>query len=513
MTTRVLQRNATGPGLAEIEISAGAGTVTSVGLSLPGEFSITFSPVTTSGTLTAIWAVQNANTAFRGPTSGAASTPAFRLDVPSDQPYVFLKHGFENLTDSDCSFNPSTRVFSIFPTGASYNVWALGIKFNITTTKTVTLSSTVGSHYIYFDSSGVLQESTTPWDITGSGVPAFISYWNGAAGTRNEERHNCNRDRWWHKSAHSTLKTQYSTGLTGTFTNTTLSVASGLLYDEDIPLVISGPQTSCLLWQLNISNGLMTYSISTTPYAVVGGILKYDNAGTLTTVSNNKFVINDVYACNDKDYPIYIRVGTAEYADAASAAASPLATFANLPTPEMRLIYRTIYKNQSGTTPTHDSDVDYRTATGAATGSITSLPASSITCSSPLPFTATNVQAFINSFTLVGGNLAELGTPGVASFLRVNPDGTVTELTAAQMAGVLDHESLTDLLGGDAINGHYHLTQDKRNHVEQYWLPFQRTLTFDQTVDAAQSVVIQGPLTLNGHVITMGSGSAIRILT
>jgi hypothetical protein len=144
---------------------------------------------------------------------------------------------------------------------------------------------------------------------------------------------------------------------------------------------------------------------------------------------------------------------------------------------------------------------------------VTSLPAANITAVLPSPFVGTNVQAFISSFTTVGGNLAELPTPGAVSFLQVNINGTITELTAVQMAGALDHEKMADLLGGDGTNGHYHLTQDKRNHVEQYWLPFQRTLTFDQIVDAAQSVVIQGPLTLNGHVITMGAGSAIRILT
>jgi hypothetical protein len=66
--------------------SAG-GTVTSVGLALPGSvFSISGSPVTTTGTLTGAFVNQNANTVFAGPTSGGQNTPAFRALVGADLP-------------------------------------------------------------------------------------------------------------------------------------------------------------------------------------------------------------------------------------------------------------------------------------------------------------------------------------------------------------------------------------------------------------------------------------------
>ena len=65
---------------------AGAGTVTSVGLSLPAEFTISNSPVTGSGTLTGAWANQAANYVFAGPATGAAATPGFRALVAADVP-------------------------------------------------------------------------------------------------------------------------------------------------------------------------------------------------------------------------------------------------------------------------------------------------------------------------------------------------------------------------------------------------------------------------------------------
>lgn len=65
----------------------GTGTVQSVGLSLPvSVFSVSGSPVTTVGTLAGTFVNQSANTAFMGPTSGGAATPAFRLLVGADLP-------------------------------------------------------------------------------------------------------------------------------------------------------------------------------------------------------------------------------------------------------------------------------------------------------------------------------------------------------------------------------------------------------------------------------------------
>jgi hypothetical protein len=67
-------------------IVAASGSVTSVGLSLPTEFTITGSPVTSSGTLSASWATQNVNLVFAGPASGIAAAPGFRALVAADIP-------------------------------------------------------------------------------------------------------------------------------------------------------------------------------------------------------------------------------------------------------------------------------------------------------------------------------------------------------------------------------------------------------------------------------------------
>ena len=62
---------------------AGLGTVTSVGLTLPNIFTVTNSPVTTTGSLTATLASQSANRLFASP-NGSAGQPTFRSLVAAD---------------------------------------------------------------------------------------------------------------------------------------------------------------------------------------------------------------------------------------------------------------------------------------------------------------------------------------------------------------------------------------------------------------------------------------------
>jgi len=69
--------------------AGGGGTVTSVGFSDASTtpiYSISGSPVTTSGTLTQTLSTQSANTVFAGPSSGSAAQPAFRALVAADVP-------------------------------------------------------------------------------------------------------------------------------------------------------------------------------------------------------------------------------------------------------------------------------------------------------------------------------------------------------------------------------------------------------------------------------------------
>jgi hypothetical protein len=68
-----------------IGAGTGSGSVTSVGLSLPSFFTVSGSPVTNSGTLTAVMASQTANTLLAAP-DGTAGAPTFRALTSTDIP-------------------------------------------------------------------------------------------------------------------------------------------------------------------------------------------------------------------------------------------------------------------------------------------------------------------------------------------------------------------------------------------------------------------------------------------
>lgn len=67
----------------------GAGSVTSVALTMPAEFSVAGSPVSTTGTLAVTKANENANLVYAGPATGAPAQPTFRSLVAADGTGVF----------------------------------------------------------------------------------------------------------------------------------------------------------------------------------------------------------------------------------------------------------------------------------------------------------------------------------------------------------------------------------------------------------------------------------------
>lgn len=69
-----------------ISAISGTATVKSVGLSVPSIFSVSGSPITTSGTISVTLNTQSANLVFAGPSTGAAASPSFRSLVSGDLP-------------------------------------------------------------------------------------------------------------------------------------------------------------------------------------------------------------------------------------------------------------------------------------------------------------------------------------------------------------------------------------------------------------------------------------------
>ena len=120
----------------------GSGTVTSVGLSAPGIFSVSGSPVTTSGTLSFALTSQTANTVWAAP-DGSAGNPAFRSLVNADLPTVATTKGGTGLT----SIGTTNQILGVNSGASGLEYKSLVAGSNVTITHgagSVTIASTGG---------------------------------------------------------------------------------------------------------------------------------------------------------------------------------------------------------------------------------------------------------------------------------------------------------------------------------------------------------------------------------
>lgn len=140
---------------------AGAGTVTSVGLALPAEFTISNSPVTSSGTLTGAWASQTANYVLAAP-DGMAGTPTFRALTADDVPTAGSVANALTIDDSGAgdaspqTFDGSAAVTVSYNTIGAANS---GANTNITSIDSITGGISTPD-YINFDNALVAAPTT-----------------------------------------------------------------------------------------------------------------------------------------------------------------------------------------------------------------------------------------------------------------------------------------------------------------------------------------------------------------
>jgi hypothetical protein len=85
-TTGTITIDTTATTWTQMVLAGSGGGLTSVGLTMPAEFSVANSPLTVNGTIAVTKANQNANLIYAGPLSGAAAAPTFRALAMSDFP-------------------------------------------------------------------------------------------------------------------------------------------------------------------------------------------------------------------------------------------------------------------------------------------------------------------------------------------------------------------------------------------------------------------------------------------
>jgi hypothetical protein len=277
--------------------------------------------------------------------------------------------GFVNTTDSDYSFNSTTRTFTLFPTGASFQLYYRGKLFTISSPKTIVIGNTPGGRYISFD-------PVTQNLVEGDNIPSLIDdllvayiYWNGTSAIIfGDERHSSARDTTWHQAQHLNFGAFWRNGGEISYTLNSNTVSLGFsnltIADEDLVHSITHSLTPSDHYQQTIASNAVipvlyltgTNYTQTTPSsdpwvpAGVGLRAAYNQiiagSGSLVEVGNGKFLTYWVLATNDSQYPIKLLMGSVEHATEKAALAE---TFVNygLPFPEMVPLYKIVLQTQN----------------------------------------------------------------------------------------------------------------------------------------------------------------------
>jgi hypothetical protein len=237
-------------------------------------------------------------------------------------------------------------------------------------TSSCTISTDVGQHYIYYNASNVITDSVTPWTLA-TEIPISTIYWTGSSSIVCDERHGLQMDAKTHGYLHETVGARYVSGLSGTFTASSATITNGVIYDEDIRHSLAQSTQFRVMYR----NGTTwNWQIPTTKYFVENAdVIRYDNAGTLTDVTNNYYVAQWFYATNDKDYPIWVITGQRQdntITDARNNNTPESLSFGTLPSNEMKLLYRVIVQ-RNGTSESYVETADYRTSGSISGGSYT----------------------------------------------------------------------------------------------------------------------------------------------
>ncbi|MEY4932837.1 MAG: hypothetical protein RLZZ403_1157, partial [Pseudomonadota bacterium] len=242
--------------------------------------------------------------------------------------------GFVSRTDSVITFDEGTRVLSIAPTGASFDVYFRGEKHTYSSALTFTVPDTSqGKYYSINPSTWALYDAGTFGDIKSS-ISATYIMWdavNDKAIIIGDERHSVTGDPEWHYVHHRNVGTVWRSGGALTYTlndASAVSVAVGtplVIADEDLEHTIthaaspSAPFEQILtgaaslpVMYLSGTTYVMT-TASTTPWVAGTSTARYNpisgGSGSLADAVDGKFISYWLVATNSQVNPVRLVMG------------------------------------------------------------------------------------------------------------------------------------------------------------------------------------------------------------
>ena len=212
--------------------------------------------------------------------------------------------------------NLTTTTFTLTCSTNHLTYWRNGVSTVVSTNKTATITNTVGIKYLYFtDDTGTITSYDTFQWLDWDKVILATVYWNGSNyWVINQETHWHTRDIAWHIWAHSSIFARYVSGLVFSFTwtttaNTTFSITSWQIDDEDIQFPIS-TQTQARTWQQTwATTYTFNNTLSTTPYLFNGTwptAIRSDTYATVAISASNRYFNYWVFWTTSLAAPIHI---------------------------------------------------------------------------------------------------------------------------------------------------------------------------------------------------------------
>ena len=315
-------------------------------------------------------------------------------------------NGFEDRSDCVLSWDNATRTLTL--TG-SYAIWTDGQRLT-KGNESIQIADTEGAHFIYFDSSGTLTE-TTSFDPGLISEYAFVAlvYWDA---TNSEavpgpycEQHGSSMTSDTHLYLHNTVGAAYDSGLAPAPVSVDGSgdddddarvpVSGGVFWDEDIEHTVPARLSTDTLFVLyrDGANGDWRMDDDAEYPVLKGPSRAYWNewtgaTWTLTEASNNDFVLAHLFAVpgtNEDSGRIVAVMGQAEYSTLGNARAGAEVELAQLqvdglPTPEFVALATVIFQTGNGyanavasrvrSTDAGDDFIDWRTQPNPGGGAV-----------------------------------------------------------------------------------------------------------------------------------------------
>jgi len=298
----------------------------------------------------------------------------------------WLQNGFVDQTQSTIAFSDTNRRFVINRTGTAFEYFVAGEKYTVTSDdqagyNAITLGDSEGLHAIYYDTStlaNILEPTGTQFvDLVLNKALTAIVYYNASSneGILYDERHGANMAPRTHSYLHQIVGFAYISGLgLGDFVISTgadnedaqFSIASGVCFDEDLSIDLNAIDSTTATkvffrdgtnWRWRTQTGFKCITLDGTSATR----LAYDDSGTLTAVTNGRFVLIHVFASNAADGDCISIVGQAQYNNANDAKVGAETEINNLvlsglPTKELKPIGSIIFETKD----TFANDVNAR---------------------------------------------------------------------------------------------------------------------------------------------------------